>query len=120
MKRITITVPDSADLSDLSGRLLSLALTFSVETVPDTTPPPTRRRKRSERQTVGGVERCIMAHFAFETHFSMAAASKWCVESDYSPASASPALSTLVRAGYVSRSGSRRSYTFTFLKPLED
>lgn len=100
MKRITIIV-DDVDLPQLRKVLLE-AHELHIEDVGG--PTPKRRRLRpSAIEPLSNTHYIILSHYTPDGEFTLPTARKWMEDFHYSPNSASPAASRLIKDGYLKR-----------------
>lgn len=116
MKKITITMTDSA-FSRLSlNEVVSSCITFHVETIPDKGAPQKSKHRDPDGMTINS---CIMSHYGDHSskEFSIEQARAWLTEKGFSASSASPACSQLMQQEYIAPVKRGR---FIFLKSMEN
>lgn len=112
MKKVTAIVPDDADLSALINVAVSLTLEKMNSDMEDG--PPKRTNHRNPGMTTATA---IMSHYTPEGKFMKSLVEIWLTEKGYNAGSTSPAISKLVKEGYVRSLGGQR---YIFVKPLEN
>ena len=112
MKRLTATFADDAKI-DL-GALAGAALDFRIEQIADDSKKANGQRVVPHRHSPANnsVQKVIMDHYTPSGRFYADDAKKWVASAQYNPLSASPAISALTDAGYLSQTGDRGRFQY--------
>lgn len=98
MRKFTFMLPDKVSIGDLS-ELLTLAVEFKMEIVPDPDSPKLHRKHHvNRRQTT---DQLVLTHYTPEGMFTKSNAQDWLEKASYSRTSASPVLSQLKQKGFI-------------------
>lgn len=104
MKKLTILLPDTHAIGDLS-EVLAIAIEFKMETLPDPPKrgPVTPHTKHVERGL--STKECVLAHYTPEGVFTKELTAKWLKEKGFAATSASPVITELRRKGHLTDIG---------------
>lgn len=100
MKKITILIPNDETV-EFPPELLTKMIEFHMETIPDYPDAVVRVKKPKHRIHGRTTRQVIMSHYAPAVSFKREVARKWLANEGFSPASASPAISSLRRDGFL-------------------